>query len=246
MRPTPTSRRIADTTTPRPSRTSSSSPCIRTCWRRNAWSSSRRRSASRTASTRSAGVSPSRGSQANLKEEQIIVEEKKANTDALIVSIGQEKAIVDEAVEAASGDEAECAQIAEEVSAFQAECEKDLAAAEPIIQAAEAALNSLDKKALGELKSLASPPAGVDDVASACMVLCSPGGRSRRISPGTRARNSWARLISSSTISSTSTRITRRSTAWNAWARFPAQGDVQPRDHRVQVERRRRFVLVGD
>ena len=115
--------------------------------------------------------------QANLKEEQIIVEEKKANTDALIVSIGQEKAIVDEAVEAASGDEAECAQIAEEVSAFQAECEKDLAAAEPIIQAAEAALNSLDKKALGELKSLASPPAGVDDVASACMVLCSPGGK---------------------------------------------------------------------
>ena len=115
--------------------------------------------------------------QVNLKEEQIIVEEKKANTDALIVSIGKEKAIVDEAVESASGDEAECAQIAEEVSAFQAECEEDLKAAEPIIQAAEAALNSLDKKALGELKSLSTPPAGVDDVASACMILCAPKGK---------------------------------------------------------------------
>lgn len=36
---------------------------------------------------------------------QIIVEEKKAATDELIVSIGREKAIVDEAVEAGRGDE---------------------------------------------------------------------------------------------------------------------------------------------
>jgi hypothetical protein len=36
---------------------------------------------------------------------QIIVEEKKAATDALIVSIGREKAVVDEAVEAGRGDE---------------------------------------------------------------------------------------------------------------------------------------------
>jgi dynein heavy chain len=115
--------------------------------------------------------------QANLKEEQVIVEEKKANTDALIVSIGQEKAIVDEAVEAGSADEAECAAIAEEVSAFQAECEEDLKAAEPIIQAAEAALNSLDKKSLGELKSFGSPAAEVVQVASACMVLTAPGGK---------------------------------------------------------------------
>ena len=36
---------------------------------------------------------------------QIIVEEKKAATDELIVSIGREKAVVDEAVEAGRGDE---------------------------------------------------------------------------------------------------------------------------------------------
>ena len=72
-------------------------------------------------------------------------EEKKATTDALIVSIGQEKAIVDEAVENSSADEEACSKIAEEVMAFQAECAEDLKAAEPIIQQAEAALNSLDK-----------------------------------------------------------------------------------------------------
>ena len=38
--------------------------------------------------------------QVNLKQEQIIVEEKKSATDALIINIGQEKAVVDEAVEA--------------------------------------------------------------------------------------------------------------------------------------------------
>jgi dynein heavy chain len=115
--------------------------------------------------------------QTNLQQEQIIVEEKKSTTDALIVSIGQEKAIVDDAVENSRGDEDECSKIAEEVMAFQAECEEDLKAAEPIIQEAEAALNSLDKNSLGELKSFGSPAAEVVAVVSACMVLTSPGGK---------------------------------------------------------------------
>ena len=40
-----------------------------------------------------------------LKEELIIVEEKKAATQALIESIGKEKAVADEAVEASCADE---------------------------------------------------------------------------------------------------------------------------------------------
>lgn len=43
--------------------------------------------------------------QVALKEEQIIVEEKKAATGALIESIGKEKAVADEAVEASRADE---------------------------------------------------------------------------------------------------------------------------------------------
>ena len=64
-----------------------------------------------------------------------------------------------------------------EVIAFQDECTRDLAAAEPIIKEAEAALNSLDKGSLGELKSFGSPAAEVVQVVSACMVLTAPGGK---------------------------------------------------------------------
>jgi dynein heavy chain len=50
---------------------------------------------------------------------------------------------------------------------FQEECTRDLAAAEPIIAEAEAALNSLDKASLGELKSFGSPAAEVVQVRGA-------------------------------------------------------------------------------
>jgi hypothetical protein len=49
--------------------------------------------------------------QVALKEEQVIVEEKKAATDALIVSIGKEKATADEAVEASREDEEAAARL---------------------------------------------------------------------------------------------------------------------------------------
>lgn len=65
-----------------------------------------------------------------LREEQIIVEEKKAQTDELIVSIGKEKAVVDEAVEAGREDEEAASKLAADVSAFQEECSKDLAVGE--------------------------------------------------------------------------------------------------------------------
>lgn len=64
-----------------------------------------------------------------------------------------------------------------EVTAFQDECQRDLAAAEPIIRDAEAALNSLDKASLGELKSFGSPAAEVVQVVSACMILTAVGGK---------------------------------------------------------------------
>jgi hypothetical protein len=64
-----------------------------------------------------------------------------------------------------------------EVTAFQEDCSKDLAAAEPIIKEAEAALNSLDKASLGELKSFSSPAAEVVAVVSACMTLTAPNGK---------------------------------------------------------------------
>jgi dynein heavy chain len=138
-----------------------------------------------------------------LKEEQIVVEEKKAQTDELIVSIGKEKGVVDAAVEAGrevrtaglalagrgprawrhrvlppafcapphacpvrcalvgAQDEEAATKLQEEVSAFQAECEKDLADAEPVIHAAEQALDSVKKEELSTLKALGSPPEAI-------------------------------------------------------------------------------------
>jgi hypothetical protein len=49
--------------------------------------------------------------QVSLKEELVIVEEKKATTQALIENIGMEKAVVDEAVETSRGDEEEAAKL---------------------------------------------------------------------------------------------------------------------------------------
>lgn len=184
--------------------------------------------------------------QVNLKQEQIIVEEKKAKTGALIETIGQEKAVVDEAVEAGREDEEAaaklqvseavqqypvvfihivlmtytscmqtpasllfvvlahfvpracikvdkqisrcCVCVQSEVTAFAEECTRDLAAAEPVIKEAEAALNSLDKGSLGELKSFGSPAAEVVQVVSACIVLTAPGGKIPKVSS---AHHSW-------------------------------------------------------
>ena len=63
------------------------------------------------------------------------------------------------------------------MTTFQDECTKDLEAAEPVIWEAEAALNSLDKASLGELKSFGNPAAEVINVVSACMVLTAPEGK---------------------------------------------------------------------
>ena len=108
--------------------------------------------------------------QKNLVEEQKIVAEKKEKTGALIEAIGKEKVQVDAAVEAGREDEEAAAGIKAEVEAFQAECAKDLEAAEPVIAEAEAALNSLDKASLGELKSFGSPAAEVVQVCVRYMV----------------------------------------------------------------------------
>lgn len=96
-----------------------------------------------------------------LKQEQVIVAEKNAATDALMVSIGKETATVNDAVAAGADDEEVAAKIAAEVEAIKTDADRELAAAEPIIQAAIAALATLEKSALTELKSFGSPAADV-------------------------------------------------------------------------------------
>ena len=67
------------------------------------------------------------------------------------MQVGKEKANVALENEAAQVEADKCAVIAKDVSELAARCEADLAAAEPLVAQAEAALDTLNKKDLGKL-----------------------------------------------------------------------------------------------
>ena len=120
--------------------------------------------------------------QENLVKDMAIVEMKKGATDELIKVVGVETESAEEQKAAAAVEEEKCSTIAEEVMDFKAQCDKDLEAAEPIIQAAAEALNGLEKSALSNLKSLTAPPAGVDMVTGAVIWLTNKGKKPSDIS----------------------------------------------------------------
>ena len=109
----------------------------------------------------------------DLKIKSVEVEEKKEQADAFAETVGQEKAKVESENDKAKIEESKCEKIAADVKAQQAECAKQLAEAEPAVKRAEAALDTVTKKDLGETKALKTPPAGIDDITGAIIVLLS-------------------------------------------------------------------------
>jgi dynein heavy chain len=105
------------------------------------------------------------------KVKAVEVEEKVVEADAFAEKVGEEKAGAAVENAAAAIEEAKCNEIAAAVAIKQASCESDLAAAEPLVEAALAALDTLNKKDLGEAKSLKKPPAGVDDITAVILIL---------------------------------------------------------------------------
>nr|XP_033200758.1 dynein beta chain, ciliary-like isoform X1 [Bombus vancouverensis nearcticus] len=97
--------------------------------------------------------------------DKILAEVRAENTKA-----EGEKAIVSE-------EEAKVAEIKETVAERQRRCDEDLAKAEPAVRQAEAALDTLNKNNLTELKSFGTPPEQVAMVAQAVLVLFSPRGQ---------------------------------------------------------------------
>jgi dynein heavy chain len=63
------------------------------------------------------------------------------------------------------------AKIAEEVGKKQRDTESDLAKAEPAVEAAMSALDTLDQKDLSSCKGMLKPPPKLDEVFAATMVL---------------------------------------------------------------------------
>merc|ERR1740117_1410357 len=112
-----------------------------------------------------------------LKVKSVEVEEKIAAAEILSEKVGSEKKIVGEEAAAAAIEAEKCGVIKVEVTQKQEDCERDLAAALPAVGKAMAALDTINKKDLGELKALKKPPSGIDDVMAAVMVLLSPQGK---------------------------------------------------------------------
>ena len=128
--------------------------------------------------------------QVQLKDEMVVVEQKKAETDELLVAGRAGEGRRRRAGGARQDEEQKVAAMQNEVSAFEAQCAADLAAAEPAIQKAAEALNNLDKKALVELKSLsACAEGGARRVSAVGTCSPKPGRTSRRsTSRGARPR----------------------------------------------------------
>jgi dynein heavy chain len=98
-------------------------------------------------------------------------EEKKTVAEGIAETVSQEKAIVEVETKKAQIENDQVMKIQEEVSAKQRDTEEDLAKAIPAVEAAMSALDTLDRRELSECKTMVKPPAGVDDIFSATMVL---------------------------------------------------------------------------
>ncbi|XP_026986875.1 dynein axonemal heavy chain 9 [Sagmatias obliquidens] len=114
---------------------------------------------------------------AKLAAQEVELKQKNADADKLIQVVGvetdkasREKAIADKEAQ-------KVALLTLEVKQKQEDCEEDLAKAEPALTAAQAALSTLSKTNLTELKSFGFPPPAVSNVSAAVMALVAPGGK---------------------------------------------------------------------
>lgn len=109
--------------------------------------------------------------EANLKVMLNSAEEKRAVAEGIAENVRREKEIVEVENEKAKMEAAKVAEIQAEVAMKQADASADLAQAEPAVMRAMAALDSLDRRDLGNCKTMTKPPPGVDDIFGAVVVL---------------------------------------------------------------------------
>lgn len=124
------------------------------------------------------GLSTLRKTAADVAELQIdlnhrleVVAEKQIATNALIEEIGIQRADADIQNQIASVEAEKAGKASAEAAVIETQAESELAEAKPAMEAAADAVNCLEKSMLTELKSLSSPPAGVDLVTSATLIL---------------------------------------------------------------------------
>ncbi|KAF2978605.1 hypothetical protein EK904_004182 [Melospiza melodia maxima] len=133
---------------------------------------------------------------AKLAAQEVELRQKNEDADKLIQVVGVETEKVSRKKAVADEEERKVALIAQEVEQKQKDCEEDLAKAEPALAAAQAALNTLNKTNLTELRSFGSPPSAVSNVTAAVMVLTAPGGKIPKDRSWKAARVAMARVDS--------------------------------------------------
>ncbi|KAJ8613144.1 hypothetical protein CTAYLR_004792 [Chrysophaeum taylorii] len=107
----------------------------------------------------------------NLKITLDDAEQKKTVAEGIAETVSKEKAIVEIETAKAEEEQKNVSIIQRDVSEKQKSTAEDLAKAEPAVEAAMAALDTLDAKALAECKTMVKPPQGVDDIFVATMCL---------------------------------------------------------------------------
>ncbi|XP_039545600.1 dynein heavy chain 11, axonemal [Pimephales promelas] len=114
---------------------------------------------------------------AKLATQEVELQLRNTDTEALIAKIGQQSEKLSQERSVADAEEQKVEAIQAEVTKQQQETEADLWKAEPALQAANAALNTLNRLNLTELRTFPNPPAIVSNVSAAVLVLLAPGGR---------------------------------------------------------------------
>ncbi|TNJ30315.1 Outer-arm dynein beta, partial [Giardia muris] len=112
-----------------------------------------------------------------LVKQQVIVDERKKAAEDLMAVVEKDTAFVKERKAEADIEAEKTAEVERQVSAKDEEARHELAKAEPAIIAAEAALNTLNKNNLVELRSFASPSAEIVNVMGAVMCLLEAPGK---------------------------------------------------------------------
>ncbi|XP_055687854.1 dynein beta chain, ciliary [Lutzomyia longipalpis] len=111
----------------------------------------------------------------SLAEQTVVTQEKKKEADKMLSIQREKNAVMSEERSTVAEEEKRVRVIEADIAKTAAQCEEEVKLAEPAIQQAEAALNTLDKKNLTELKSFGTPPPDVVKVTEAVLILFSKG-----------------------------------------------------------------------
>ncbi|KAG8432457.1 hypothetical protein GDO86_016919 [Hymenochirus boettgeri] len=112
-----------------------------------------------------------------LAVQEVELHQRNSDTEALIAKVGQQTEKLNQEKNVADAEEQKIEAIKSEITKQQQETAEDLAKAAPALQAADAALNTLNRLNLTELRTFPNPPVAVTNVTAAVLVLLSPHGK---------------------------------------------------------------------